>query len=213
VLGGSDGAIEAVATTAALNGAGIPFHTILVAGLAFALAGGLSMFFSSYLSNRSEVDLLRLDVRRERMEIETEPEEERAELEALLKKEGYEQKEVDVIMERMERNRELWLRTQLSHELRLHVEDLESDPLTKPAAAGVAFALIALACLSPYAIATDYSAALIESVGLALASLFVLSSRLFTPGHLSLRQGAESVAVGGIAALALYAVGVVVSGI
>lgn len=73
--------------TAALNGAGVAFRTILIAGFAFALAGGISMFFSSYLSSRSEMDLLRIDVRRERMEIETEPEEEKAELEELLKKE------------------------------------------------------------------------------------------------------------------------------
>lgn len=76
-----------MAMTAALNGAGVAFRTILIAGFAFALAGGISMFFSSYLSSRSEMDLLRIDVRRERMEIETEPEEEKAELEELLKKE------------------------------------------------------------------------------------------------------------------------------
>ncbi|HXY56295.1 MAG TPA: VIT1/CCC1 transporter family protein, partial [Nitrososphaerales archaeon] len=49
VLGGSDGAIEGLAMTSALNGAGVGLPTIALAGLAFALAGAISMFFSNYL--------------------------------------------------------------------------------------------------------------------------------------------------------------------
>ncbi|MGD1055633.1 MAG: VIT1/CCC1 transporter family protein, partial [Nitrososphaerales archaeon] len=147
VLGGSDGAIEALAMTAALNGAAVSFRTILIAGFAFAVAGGLSMFFSSYLSSRSEMDLLRIDVRRERMEIETEPEEEKTELEELLKKEGFNQKEVDVIMGRLVKDKELWLKTQLIHELRLHMEDLATNQLVRPGSAGIAFFILALVAL------------------------------------------------------------------
>jgi VIT1/CCC1 family predicted Fe2+/Mn2+ transporter len=211
VLGGSDGAIEAVAMTAALNGAGIAFHTILIAGFAFAVAGGLSMFFSSYLSSRSEMDLLRIDVRRERMEIETEPEEEKAELEELLKKEGYDQKEVDVIMGRLVKDKELWLRTQLSHELRLHMEDLATNQLVRPGSAGIAFFVLALVALSPYAFMSSYLAALLLSVVFSLTALFALASRAFTPSHFNLRAGLESAAVGAVAAGLLYALGLVVS--
>ena len=212
-MGGSDGVIESVAMMSALNGAGIAFQTILVAGFAFAIAGGLSMFFSSYLSSRSEMDMLRIDISRERMEIETEPEEEKAELEALLKVEGYEQKEVDVIMQRLVKDKELWLRTQLSHELRVHMEDLATDPLRRPAAAGAAFFFLALLALSPYSFASGYRAALLLSVSLSLIALFALSSRVFTPRNFNLKTGLESVAIGAVAAVLLYGVGLVVSSI
>ena len=76
VLGGSDGAIEGLALTSALNGAGLGNGAIAQAGVAFALAGALSMFFSSYLSRRSELRSLKVDMTRERMEIEREPEDE-----------------------------------------------------------------------------------------------------------------------------------------
>jgi len=211
VLGGSDGAIECVAMTAALNGAGVAFHTILIAGLAFAVAGGLSMFFSTFLSSRSEMDLLRIDIQRERMEIETEPEEEKAELEELLKKEGYGQKEVDVIMERLVKDKELWLRTQLNHELRVHMEDLATDPLARPGAAGIAFFILALVALSPYEFASGAIAALLLSIVLSLAALFALASRVFTPSHFNLGAGLESAAVGGFAAAILYAIGLAIS--
>ncbi|MGD0476859.1 MAG: VIT1/CCC1 transporter family protein [Nitrososphaerales archaeon] len=213
VLGGSDGAIEAVAMTAALNGAGIDFHTILIAGLAFAVAGGLSMFFSSYLSSRSEMDLLRIDVRRERMEIETEPEEEKAELEELLEKEGYDQKEVDVIMGRLVKDKELWLKTQLNHELRLHMEDLATNHLVRPGSAGIAFSILALVALSPYEFTSSYLPALLLSVVLSLTALFSLASRVFTPSHFNLRAGLESAAVGGVAAALLYALGLIISSV
>ncbi|HYB75562.1 MAG TPA: VIT1/CCC1 transporter family protein [Nitrososphaerales archaeon] len=211
VLGGSDGAIEALSMTAALNGAGVAFHTILVAGFAFAVAGGISMFFSSYLSNKSEIDLLRIDVNRERMEIETEPEEEKAELEELLKKEGYQQREVDVIMERLVKDKELWLRTQLSHELRLHIEDLETDPFARPGSACSAFFALALVSLSPYAFASGRFEALLFSLVLSLASLFALASRAFTPRHFDWKSGIESAAVGAFAAGILYALGLAIS--
>jgi VIT1/CCC1 family predicted Fe2+/Mn2+ transporter len=197
--------------TSALNGAAVAFRTILIAGFAFAVAGGLSMFFSSYLSSRSEMDLLRIDVQRERMEIETEPEEEKAELEELLKKEGYDQKEVDVIMGRLVKDKELWLRTQLNHELRLHMEDLATNQLVRPGSAGIAFFVLAIVAVSPYGFTSGYIPALLLSVVFSLTALFALASRVFTPSHFNLRAGLVSVAVGGFAAGLLYAIGLMIS--
>ncbi len=211
VLGGSDGVIEMIAMTAALNGAGVGVRTILLAGFAFAVAGALSMFFSTYLSRRSELDALRIDVARERMEIETEPEEERAELEELLKKEGYAQREIDVIMSRLVKDKKMWLREQLSHELGVRMEDLQSDPLTRPTSAGLSFLALSLLVLSPYALGLGLGVALVLSVGLSLAALFALGSRALVPRHFSLAGGLESAGIGALAAGLLYGVGLLVS--
>ena len=213
VLGGSDGAIEGVAMTAALNGAGVPFGTILLAGFAFALAGAVSMFFSSYLARRSELQSLRVDMEREKMEIETEPEEERAELEDLLRKDGYGQKEVDVIMGRLLKNKEMWLKEQLRRELRVHIEDLGTDPLTRPGAAGGAFFLLAILALAPYSLLSGQLVALFSSVMVSLVALFLLTSRLFVRGHFNPVAGIESALVGGVAAALLYLLGLAVSGL
>lgn len=212
VLGGSDGVIEAVATTSALNGAKVGFSTILLAGFAFAVAGAISMFISSYLSRRSEIESLRTDLEREKMEIETEPEEERAELEELLRKDGYSQAEVDVIMGRLIRDKELWLKEQLRRELRLHVEDLSTDPFSRPAAAGVAFLSLALLVLVPYAFPLGYPGALATSLLFSLTALFTLGSRILFRGHFNPMAGVESALVGAIAAGVLYAVGILISG-
>ncbi len=207
VLGGSDGVIECMAMTAALNGASIAPATILLAGLGLAVAGGVSMLFSSYLSRRSELDSLRMDAERERMEIETEPEEEKAELEGLLRGEGYEQKEVDVIMARVTKDKEMWLRAQLDHELHLHIEDLEAGQAGRSASAGAAFTLSALVALVPYALGWAHAPALALSVALSAAALFVLGSKAFAYRAFHPRPGLESAAVGVFAALLLFVAG------
>jgi VIT1/CCC1 family predicted Fe2+/Mn2+ transporter len=211
VLGGSDGAIECLAMTAALNGAGVSFRTILLAGFAFSVAGALSMFFSNYLSARAEIDSLRIDMEREKMEIETEPEEEKGEMEQLLRKEGYGQKEIDVIMARLVKDKEMWLREQLRHELHLHIEDLETDPVSKSLSAGLAFFLLALVALCPYAVGLQHVAALAWSAALSLLALFMLGSKAFTLRNFTPKAGLESAAIGAIAGGLLYAVGLLVS--
>jgi VIT1/CCC1 family predicted Fe2+/Mn2+ transporter len=213
VLGGSDGAIECLAMTAALNGAGIAPNTIILAGLAFSVAGALSMFFSNYLSTRAEMDSLRIDIEREKMEIETEPEEERGELEQLLEKEGYETKEITVIMNRLERDKEMWLREQLRRELHLHIEDMATNPLGKSTAAGLAFLLLALVSLSPYLLGLTRFPALASSVILSVVALFILGSKVFTLRNFSLKAGLESAGIGALAAAVLYSFGLFIASI
>ncbi|MDG6899888.1 MAG: VIT1/CCC1 transporter family protein [Nitrososphaerota archaeon] len=210
-MGGSDGAIEGVAITSALNGAGLAFGTIAVTGVAFAVAGALSMFFSSYLSRRTEMDSLKIDLAREKMEIETEPEEEMHEMADLLKKDGYGEREVEVIMGRLKKDKELWLREMLRRELRVNAEDVSTDPYGHALAAGLAFFLLSILSLSPYLILLPRADALGASVTLSLVALFALGSRAFVPRNFRPRSGFESAAVGATAGVLLYVIGILFS--
>ena len=211
VLGGSDGAIEGLALTSALNGAGLGYGTIALAGVAFALAGALSMFFSSFLSRRSELKSLKIDMAREKMEIETEPEEEESEMRELLKKDGYGEEEVDVIMGRLVKDKGLWLREMLRRELKVNAEDARTNTVVQPLAAGGAFFLLSLLAISPYGLAIPRIDALLSSVVLSLAALFSLGSRAFIPRGFDGRSGLESALIGALAGFLLYLVGVFIS--
>jgi vacuolar iron transporter family protein len=200
-----------LAMTSALNGAGVGFGTVAIAGLAFGVAGALSMFFSSYLSRRSELRSLRIDMEREMMEIETEPEEEKAEMRELLGKDGFDRQEVDVIIRRLEQDKDLWLKEMLRRELKVNVEDLGSNSFAKPALAGISFLLLALLAVSPYGFAMPRVDALMASVGLSLLALFALGSRAFLPRNFELRAGVESALVGAVAGGLLYLVGILIS--
>jgi VIT1/CCC1 family predicted Fe2+/Mn2+ transporter len=197
--------------TAALNGAGLGFGTIAVAGLAFGVAGALSMFFSNYLSRRSELESLKIDMAREKMEIETEPEEEKSEMQELLRKDGYEDEEVKVIMGRLLEDKSLFLKEMLRRELGVGMEDVGTSPFATPVAAGVAFLLLALLAVSPYVFAIPRVQALLSSVALSLTALFALGSRIFLPRNFKPMAGIESALVGAIAGGLLYAVGILVS--
>lgn len=211
ILGGSDGAIEGLATTSALNGAGLAFGTIALAGFAFAVAGAIAMFFSSYLSRRSELQSLQIDAVREGMEIDTEPDEEQGEMRELLKKDGYEDAEVEVIMQRLVRDKELFLKEMLRRELRVNIEDVGSDPFVRPLFAGIAFLLVALLAVSPYAFPLPRADALLVSLVFSLCALFALGSRAFVPRNFNLKAGLESAAVGAVAGALLYLIGIAVS--
>ena len=211
ILGGSDGAIEGLAMTSALNGAGVAHSTIVLAGLAFAIAGALSMFFSSYLSRKSELKSLQIDMTRERMEIETEPEEEKSEMRELLKKDGYTDHEAEMIIRRLVKDKSLWLKEMLRRELHVNVEDMGSDPFIRPLSAGISFLLVALLAVLPYAFAAQRSDALLASVSLSLVALFALGSRVFVPRSFEPVSGLESALIGAVAGVLLYLVGVLVS--
>jgi VIT1/CCC1 family predicted Fe2+/Mn2+ transporter len=211
ILGGSDGAIEGLATTAALNGAGLAFGTITLAGLAFAVAGALSMFFSSYLSRKSEIDSLKIDIAREKGEIETEPEEEKNEMKTLLTQDGYNTKEVEVIMGRLQKNKDLWLKEMLRRELKVIPEDVRRSPFASPFSAGMAFFLLALLAVVPYAFSLARGSALLASVGLSLLALFALGSRALVPRNFRPVAGLESALIGALAGGLLYFVGILIS--
>jgi vacuolar iron transporter family protein len=211
ILGGSDGAIEGLATTSALNGAAVVSGTIALAGFAFAMAGAIAMFFSSYLSRRSELRSLQIDIEREKMEIETEPEEEQGEMRELLKKDGYDAQEVEVILRRLMKTKDLFLKEMLRRELGVNIEDVGSDPFVWPLFAGVTFLLLALLAVSPYAFPLPRADALLASVALSLTALFALGSRVFVPRNFNLKTGVESALIGGAAACILYLIGIAVS--
>ncbi len=169
------------------------------------------MFFSAYLSQRSERESVKIDAAREKMEIETEPEEERSEMVELLKGEGYADEEVDVIMKRLTKDKALWLREMLRRELRINPEDTSSDQLPGAAAAGVSFLLLALLAVSPYVFLAGRVDALTASVTLSLLALFALGSRVFVPRNFRPLAGLESAGVGGLAGAALFLVGLLIS--
>lgn len=211
VLGGTDGAIEGIALTAALNGAGLIFHTILIAGISFATAGAISMFFSNYLSHEAELESLKVDAEREKLEIETEPEEERRELEELLAKEGYEKAEVDAIMARLATDKDMWLREQLRYELHLDAEALAGGSVTRSAPAGLAFFLVALVPLVPYLSQLGRFAALALSVGSTLVALFLIGSLKLSLQHVNAKAGLKAASIGLLAAVLLYIAGNLIS--
>ena len=88
VFGAQDGLLSTVALVTGVAVAVESQTTVLVAGLAAALPGMLSMATGAWLGSRAEQDVQRAEIAREAQELEENPAEELAELVVLYRREG-----------------------------------------------------------------------------------------------------------------------------
>ena len=113
VFGAQDGILSTVAlVTAVAVGVGASgTSTVLVAGLAAALAGMISMATGAYLGSRAEQDVQRSEIEREALELEENPAEELAELVVIFQREGKSFAEAQALAEEISQDKDLWLNT------------------------------------------------------------------------------------------------------
>jgi len=88
VLGANDGIVSTAGVVAGVAGATSDLTTILTAGLAAAVAGSLSMAGGEYVSVSTQRDTEAAALDKERLELETMPREEEAELAGLYRNQG-----------------------------------------------------------------------------------------------------------------------------
>ena len=80
VLGANDGIVSTASLVVGVAAAGSSQQAILVAGVAGLMAGAMSMAAGEYVSVHSQADTENADLERERVEIESHPDAEHAEL-------------------------------------------------------------------------------------------------------------------------------------
>ena len=211
VFGAQDGLLSTVAlVTAVAVGVGAGETSIvLVAGLAAALAGMISMATGAYLGSRAEQDVRRSEIAREAQELEENPAEELAELVVIFQREGKSFEEARSLAEEISQDKELWLNTLVEKELGISAEET-TNPIKDGMVMGTSFILAALIPIIPYLFA-DGSLAIGISVIAALTGLFVLG---MGKGRLVQRspvlQGLEILGIGAISAGLGFALGEVI---
>jgi VIT1/CCC1 family predicted Fe2+/Mn2+ transporter len=88
VFGAMDGLVTNVSLIAGVGGGGGTTHTIVLTGLAGLVAGACSMATGEYVSVSSQNELVQAEVNKERIELETNPVFEQAELATMLRARG-----------------------------------------------------------------------------------------------------------------------------
>jgi VIT1/CCC1 family predicted Fe2+/Mn2+ transporter len=88
VLGANDGIVSTASLVLGVAAAGADARAVLVAGVAALVAGSMSMAAGEYVSVSSQSDTERADLARERLELETQPALEHAELAGIYRKRG-----------------------------------------------------------------------------------------------------------------------------
>lgn len=210
VYGGIDGAVTTFAVVAGTIGAELSTKIILILGAANLIADGFSMAASNFLGTRAEhedYDRLR---RIEEEHIDTIPDGEREEVRQLYAAKGFAGEDLTRIVEHITSDRERWVNAMLTEEYGLP-QEVRSE-WRAAASTFLAFLLCGVVPLVPFVfIGRDAFSA---STVLTFVVFFLIGSGKARWSPKSWwRSGTETMAIGGIAAVLAYVVGVLLKSI
>lgn len=150
VYGSIDGIVTTFAVVAGATGANLNIQIVLILGIANLFADGLSMSIGSYLSKKSERDSYYKHLQIEKWEIENMPEAERQEIENIFRAKGFEANELQMVVDRITSNKQVWIDTMMKDELGLSVE--KKSPIRAGLSTFTAFIIAGAIPLAAYLI-------------------------------------------------------------
>ncbi len=206
-LGVSDGLVTNFAFLSGFAAATSDLAVIRIAGVASMIAGAISMFFAGIIAGRSEYELYQADAKREGKEIEEEPDEEKAELREFYAAKGLTQDQAHTIVEQISSDKSKFLEDILMHELHVHRARLP-NPFKIGGVIGLSFLVGGLIPLAPFLFLPTRVDSLIAAGLISPIFLFSVGAwRGVVVGRRFWRTGLETLAIGLVAALALYLIG------
>ncbi|MBU5636952.1 VIT family protein [Geomonas sp. Red69] len=201
VLGANDGTISIASLVVGVAASGAPQNSILLTGVAGLVAGAMSMAAGEYVSVQSQADTEGADIKREKSELQTQPESELAELTSIYVSRGLDQPLARLVAEKLTSRDAL-----LAHardELGI-TETLRARPVQAALASAISFAVGAIVpivalLLAPTAWVTEVLSAT------ALVTLAILGATAAYAGGAPIVKGAIRVAFWGALAMGLTA--------
>ena len=216
VFGGIDGVVTTFAIVAGVVGADLSASIVLVLGLANLLADGFSMAIGNYLSIKSEKERYDHEWQEEAYEIETIPEEERKEVEAIYRNKGFEGKALQYAVDTITADKDRWIHEMMYEELGLTSET--RSPFKGGFVTYVAFIVIGFIPLLSFVLALMFPGlstyTFMLSITFTVIALFAIGAlkTLVTPRSLW-RSGLETLLMGGLAAIVAFVVGYLLRGL
>src|SRR5437763_8879590 len=205
VFGLNDGLVTTLVFIMAASAVAQTHAALLLIALSEVAAGGVSMALGGYLAAHTERDILAQRIATERHEIETEPEEERAELRAIYRRKGMTGTLLDRVVAHQTANRERWLRALVHDELGV-VEQGPVVPWQQGLQIGASFVLGGLIPTVPVLLGLPYLR--VWAYGLTAVTalaLGVVKARYSLKGPL--RNGLEFLAIVTVGTLAGLGIG------
>ncbi|MGN6348609.1 MAG: VIT1/CCC1 transporter family protein [Candidatus Nitrosocosmicus sp.] len=126
VFGFGDGVNTSLGIVAGIGGASIGVDIVILAALIGMFTGAKAMAVQNYLAVKSQREVLESEIQREEYEIDHYPDKEREEIEEIYRSKGFSGAELDMVVNKIVSNREVWLKTMLTEELGLNLEIIGS---------------------------------------------------------------------------------------
>lgn len=216
VFGGIDGAVTTFAIMAGVAGADLSASVVLILGLANLLADGFAMGVGNFLSIKSDHERYHREKAHEMWEVENVPEQERKEIRDIYEEKGFKGEALDNAVEIITSDKDRWVLTMMREELGLS-DDTRSS-FKGGAVTFVAFILIGFIPLLSFVVALVVPQ--LEGMAFKLSVAFTMGA-LFLIGALKtvvipqswIKAGAETLVMGGLAAIVAYIVGFLLRGL
>jgi len=207
IFGVNDGVISTVGFIVGMASAFASHYVCLISGLAEVVAGSVSMFLGGYLSTKSQQEFFEHEISREKREIEETPDKERDEIRRIYRTKGFsDEKELDLVVQRITADKRIWLKCMMEEELGLILESMDS-PLKIGSVVGVSFIIGGLVPLIPL-IFLETELAVKVSIVATCAFLFLIGAAKTTITRRSwLKSGLEVLITGSLAAGFGYLIG------
>lgn len=210
VYGGIDGAVTTFAVVAGVEGARLPIAIVLILGFGNLLADGVSMAVSKYSSDKAEKERIQRIRRLEYKSIREKPQEERAEIEEILKDHGFTGEALVSATQVITKDKDVWVDIMMKHEFDVVEEAIY--PLKSARTTFIAFNVIGIIPLIGYIFTPffnfDTNVIFVLTTLFTMLALFIVGAvkTKFTDGHWW-KAGLRTVLTGGIAATLAYLVG------
>ena len=203
IFGLQDGLISTVVLVSSVYGATSDNGLTIIAGLAGALGGTVSMSAGSFLSSRAEKEVLESQINIELTKFMEDPSKQIDQLVAALTTDGLTEEEAFSITETMAKNEDVLIRTVIEKELGLSLDEV-SVPWKDAVVMGISFLLGTAVPILPYLMINGPSvvAISIAATGLGLFAMGVGKSR-FTKKN-PIISGIDILSIGILAATAGY---------
>mmetsp|Transcript_7650 Transcript_7650/g.18891 ORF Transcript_7650/g.18891 Transcript_7650/m.18891 type:complete len:246 (+) Transcript_7650:593-1330(+) len=208
VLGLSDGLTVPFALAAGLSGAFSSSKPVVLAVLAELAAGAVSMGLGGYMSGKTEVDHYATERAREAWEIRNIPDAEVQEIHDILRPYGLVDTQIAPLIAHFRQNQDKWIDFMMRFELGLEEPD-PAAPLRSALAVGASYVAGGLLPVMPYFVVEKSAEALRWSVAVTVVALFGFGvAKGAIMGQAKWKSGAETMAVGIVAAAAAYGMAV-----
>ncbi len=204
VYGGIDGAVTTFAVVAGVEGAQLSPSVLLILGAANLLADGFSMAAGSYSATKAEIDdairIREIELRHIRIH----PEGEREEIRQIFATKGFENEDLERVVEVITASESRWLDTMLIEE---HgITPAQRQPLRGAIATFVAFFICGGIPLLPFIFATEASL-LVASILTGAVFFIIGSMKSYWSTAKWWVSGLETLAIGAAAGAMAYGVG------
>jgi VIT1/CCC1 family predicted Fe2+/Mn2+ transporter len=207
ILGVNDGLVSIFLLAIGVVGGGLASRDILLASIAAAVAGAISMAAGEYLATKSQDEILSAELRLERTHIEKFRDWELDQLRGFFSDMGVRPEHLDGVMAAFEDNDDALLEAMAALEFGF-VDKERRSPYKAMAASGLLFLAGSIPVILPYAITPDVLTATVWATVLTAVGLFlvgVVKARVSRNGVI--RSGLENLVIAGLGGVGAFYLG------